>query len=95
MKPIQQLFAATDISPGDLPKAPTNSAQLENVLSIVLGIVGALAVLMIVVAGLRYITSAGDPEKAGRAKNGIILALVGLLLAIVAQAIVVFVVKRI
>jgi hypothetical protein len=52
MKPLLYLIA-TDISSGNLPKAPTDHNQVENVLRIVLGIIGAMAVLLIVVSGLR------------------------------------------
>lgn len=83
---------ATDISPGNLPKAGTNSDQVKNILGIVFGIVGALALLMLVVSGLRYVISGGDPSRISKAKDGIIFALIGLLIAITAEAIVAFVV---
>jgi len=95
---------AESVSPGNLPGAPTptnpspNSltsvAAVQTILGVVFGIVGALALLIITVSGLRYITAAGDPEKTTRAKNGIIYALVGLIVAISAEAIVAFGVKR-
>jgi len=95
---------AESVSPGNLPGAPTptnpspNSltsvAALQTILGVVFGIIGALALLIITVSGLRYITSSGDPEKTTRARNGIIYALVGLILAISAEAIVAFGVKR-
>jgi hypothetical protein len=78
----------------DLPHADTSSAQISNILSVVFGVLGAIALLMIVISGLRYITSAGDPQKASKAKDGIIYALVGLMLALFAQGIVVFIVNR-
>jgi len=76
-----------------LSNARANHAALQNILQIVFGIIGAIALLMIVLAGLRYITSAGDPQKAAGAKNTIILALVGLVIAMTAEAIVTYVVK--
>ncbi len=63
-------------------------------MSVVFGIIGALALLMITVSGLRYIISAGNPEKTSKAKNGIVYSLVGLVIALSAEAIVTFVVKR-
>jgi Type IV secretion system pilin len=87
-----EVIAASAVSPQGLPKAQTNEDQLKNILSIVFGIVGALALLMLVVSGLRYVISGGDPSRISKAKDGIIYALVGLLIAIAAQAIVAFVV---
>ena|ERR1700722_1771972 len=82
------------ISPGSLPHATADSGTVSTILQIVFGIIGALALLMITVSGLRYITSAGSPEQMGRAKNGIVYALVGLVVAITAEAIVTFVINR-
>lgn len=76
-----------------LPTSSASPSTVQSIYQIVLGIVGAVALLVIVIAGLRYITSAGDPQKAANARNTIILALVGLVIAISAYAILTFVVK--
>lgn len=86
------ILAYTKISPGDLPHTVPGSDTLSTILEVVFGVIGALALLMITVSGLRYITSAGDPQKASNAKNGVIYALVGLAIALTAEAIVAFVV---
>jgi hypothetical protein len=65
--------------------------QLQTVLQITFGILGAIAVLVIVVSGLQYILSAGDPQKVARAKDAIIYACIGLVVAILAFSIVSFV----
>ena len=80
-----------------LPGARSNNAtasELQVILGIFFGIAGAIAVLMIVINGLQFITSTGDPQKAARARSGIIYALVGLAVAISAEAIVAFVVGK-
>jgi hypothetical protein len=82
------------ISGVDLPHANADPATIQSILGIVFGIIGAFALLMITVSGLRYVLSAGDPEKTARAKNGIIYSLVGIAVAISAEAIVAFVVNR-
>jgi hypothetical protein len=91
-----RIIADTSIQPGNLPNVDTgnNSQTITTVLSIVFGVAGALALLMITVSGLRYITSAGNPEKTAKARNGIIYSLVGLAIAISAEAIVTFIVNR-
>ena len=87
----------TAISPGSLPQvgANGNPNPIPIVIGIVFGVAGALALLMITISGMRYITSAGNPEKTAKAKNGIIYSLVGLAIAIAAEAIVAFVLKRV
>jgi hypothetical protein len=89
------LLALTSISPTGLPTPAANQNALENILSIVFGIIGALAFLMIVISGLRYVTSSGDPQRTAKARDGVVYALVGLALALSAEAIVAFVVKRV
>lgn len=59
-----------------------------NLLSIIVGIV---AVIMIIVGGLRYVTSGGKQESVTGAKNTILYALVGLVIVALAQVIVHFV----
>lgn len=68
---------------------------IGSVISLLLFVAGMIAVLVIVVGGIRYITSDGDPGAAGKAKNTVIYALVGLVIAISSYAIVNFVVGRI
>ncbi len=72
----------------------TGTDTIANIMGIAFGVVGALALLTITLSGLRYITSAGDPEKTATAKNGIVYSLVGLVVAISAEAIVAFILGR-
>lgn len=78
-----------------LPHANANQSALQTMISIVIGIVAALCLLMITISGFRYIVSGGDPQATGKAKNGIIYALVGLIVTILAQAIVIFVFNKV
>ena len=71
-----------------------NNNSIEIIIRIVLAIAGALALLIITLSGFRYITSAGDPQKMSKAKNGIVYALIGLVIAILAQSLVAFVVTK-
>jgi hypothetical protein len=94
---INTLVAVTEsqLSSGNLPSSSADPAAIQNVLSIAFVIIGALALLMITVSGLRYVLSAGDPQKISQAKNSIIYSLVGLAVAIAAEAIVHFVLGKI
>jgi hypothetical protein len=92
---LLSIYALTQVTPGNnLPTAAADTTAIQTVLGIVFGIIGALALLMIVVSGLRYVLSAGDPQKTAQARNGIIYALVGLVIAITAEGIVHFLVGR-
>ncbi|MBQ3294706.1 hypothetical protein IJG98_03230 [Candidatus Saccharibacteria bacterium] len=61
----------------------------------VLFAVGLLAVVMIIVGALRMTTSAGDAGAVAKAKNMIVYAVVGLVVAILAYAIVNFVMRNV
>ncbi len=71
----------------------TNSLQevLTKGVNIFSIIVGIIAVIMIIVGGLKYITSGGDSGNVSSAKNTIIYAIVGLIIVALAQFIVRFV----
>ncbi len=70
------------------------SERLADVLSLTFIILGSIAVLVITVAALQYVLSAGDPQKTARAKDTIIYAVIGLVVAVLAWAIVQFVLGR-
>ena len=59
-----------------------------NLLSIIVGIA---AVIMIIIAGLKYVTSGGKDESVKSAKNTILYAIIGLVIVALAQIIVHFV----
>jgi len=61
---------------------------ISDLINVLLFIVGALAVIMIIVSGILYITSSGDAGKIARAKNTLLYSVVGLVVAFVAFAIV-------
>lgn len=84
---------AAAVSPKGLPDVKADTDTIKTVLTIVFGVIGAFALLGITVSGLKYIMSAGDAQKTSEAKNGIIYSLVGLAVAISAEALVAFVVK--
>lgn len=64
------------------------SDVLVGVLNAVIGIAGIIAVIFIVVGGITYMTSAGDPGKTKKAKDTILYALIGLVVCAMAFAIV-------
>lgn len=64
---------------------PTIAGKVVNTM---LFIVGILAVIMIIFSGIRYITAHGDKGQVESAKNTLIYSIVGLVVAIIAYAIV-------
>lgn len=75
--------AKGDNQPTDLFGAGGVITTLTNTL---LFIVGALAVVMIIVGGLRYVVSGGNATAVSAAKNTILYAIVGLIIAFLAFA---------
>jgi hypothetical protein len=73
---------------GDTSGVKRVIAAAINILSI---IVGVAAVIMIVIAGMKYVTSGGDSSSIASAKNTLIYAIVGLIVTALAQFIVRFV----
>lgn len=63
-----------------------------NLLSVVVGVV---AVIMIIVGGLRYITSGGSDTSVSGAKNTILYAIIGLIIVALAQILVRFVLSKV
>ncbi len=56
---------------------------------------GVIAVIAIIIAGIRFATSHGDPQSVNTAKNTILYAVIGLIVIVVARGIIVFVVNNI
>jgi hypothetical protein len=73
-------------------KPVTLATRVKDIVNIFLFVIGAIAVVMIVVGGLRYTISHGDSSQIKAAKDTILYAVVGLVVAILAYAIVNFVI---
>jgi sorbitol-specific phosphotransferase system component IIC len=61
--------------------------------NVMLFIVGAISVIMVIIGGLRYVISGGNSTNITAAKNTILYAIVGLIIAIMAYAIINFVLE--
>lgn len=66
--------------------------KIANIIAIFVGIA---AVIVIIIAGIQYMVSTGDPTKVNNAKNAIIYAIVGLIVALLARTVVVYVISKI
>jgi len=93
MEHLKQLLVIAQVNLDSLPGTDADSGHLKTIYNLVLGIMGAVAVLIIVIAGFRYVVSQGSPQETAAAKNTILYTLVGLVVIIAAFAIVNFVIK--
>ena len=66
---------------------------LQTIINVALGLIGFVAVVMIIFGGFQYITSSGDAAKVTKAKNTIMYGVIGLVIALLAFAIVNFVLQ--
>ncbi len=64
----------------------------KTITDVLLFIIGAISVIMLVIGGIRYTVSAGDSSAVTAAKNTILYAIVGIVVAILAYAVVNFVI---
>lgn len=62
---------------------------VANFLKWMLSVAGAMALILLIFAGMMYMTSAGDPQKASSAKKMIFITVGGLLLALLSYSILV------
>ena len=69
-------------------KLENNVANILNTITFSIGIV---IVIVIIIAGVNYTTSQGDPAKTKKAKDTIVGGVIGLLIVLLAWAIVGFV----
>lgn len=98
------VFAACDAAGGikgsaDCSKGDNTPAEItgedgifKTVANVLLFIIGAIAVIMLIIGGIRYTVSQGDSAAVQSAKNTILYAIIGIIVAILAYAVVNFVI---
>jgi len=88
---MHTVIAQTFKSLKDLPhQGDAGQADIKKILTIVFTVLGMVAVLMVIIGGINFTGSRGDPAATAKARNTIIYALVGLAVAIFAVTIVQF-----
>ena len=76
----------------NIPDGDASNTQIDSILEAVFLFAGFVALVFVVIGGFRYVISAGNPQKTAQAKDTIIYSIIGLVIAIMAFAIVRFVV---
>ena len=69
-----------------------DTGLFKVIVNILLFLVGAVAVIMLILGGIRYVISGGDQNQVTSAKNTILYAVIGIVVALLAYAIVNFVI---
>ncbi len=72
----------------NIPTVSASSSELHTILQMFFGILAAIAVLFVVIGGFRYTISSGDPKSMQEAKDTILYAVIGLVVALFAESIV-------
>lgn len=90
---LTRLAQGVDIDPSQLgiPQGQLNNTNVDNILKLVFGVAGAVALLIVTIAGFKYVLSQGNPQETAKAKNTILYAIIGLVICVSAFAIVSFV----
>ena len=69
-----------------------NEGIFKTITNVLLFIIGVISVIMLIIGGIRYVVSGGDSAAITSAKNTILYAIVGVVVAILAYALVNFVI---
>ena len=100
MKDIITHFAAETVE--GLPSVNKVGEQNDNliqnvtaIINVVIGVLGIVAVIVIILGGVQYMTSTGDAGKVKKAKDTILYGVIGLVVCVLAFAIVNFVIMNI
>lgn len=82
---------------GGIACGPSSISATEGVkraINILLYLVGVISLIVVVVGALRYVLSGGNPQATSAAKDTILYAVIGLVVALLAYAIVNFVLSN-
>ena len=69
-----------------------DAGVFKQVTNTILYVVGVVAVIMLIIGGIKYVVSGGDAKKVTDAKNTVLYAIIGLVICFLAFAIVNFVI---
>lgn len=86
-----QLLNKKDVN---IPQPAATPDTITHVLNVIFVVMGALALLMLVIAGFRYTISQGDATSVANSKRMIIYTIVGLIVISLAATIVNFVIGK-
>lgn len=85
--------AGVDCIGGNIDNNTDLQSVITSVVNTLLFVIGIISVIMLIVGGIRYVVSGGNQSQVEGARNTILYAIVGLVIAFVAWGVVNFVVK--
>lgn len=91
--------SSAKIDPGQIGYHPTitnaSDQSIAGIMNVVYLVLGIVAVFVIVIAGIIFMTSRGDQNNIARAKNAILYAVIGLVVVMMAFVITQFIIGQI
>ena len=78
----------------DTANGPRLLKTVTTIVNLLLFLVGLIAVIALIISGVRFVSANGDPQQVSKAKNSIIYAVIGIVVAFMAFAIVNFVASQ-
>lgn len=91
---IFRTLAKTTLPNEVQPGGPSLVDSITGIINGVIAVLGIVAVVVIIMGGISYMTSSGDAAKVKKAKDTILYGVIGLIIVVLAFAIVNFVIKN-
>ena len=95
MKDIITKFGIPEVQPVDEGNNNDLQGNVIAILNAVIGVLSFVCVVVIIIGGVTYMTSSGDAGKVKKAKDTILYGVIGLVVCVLAFAIVNFVISNI
>lgn len=95
MKDIITKFGIPEVKPVDEANNNDLQGNVIAILNAVIGVLSFVCVVVIIIGGVTYMTSSGDTTKVKKAKDTILYGVIGLVVCVLAFAIVNFVISNI
>ena len=92
MKDIITKFGIPEVQPVDEANNNDLQGNVVAILNAVIGVLSFVCVVVIIIGGVTYMTSSGDTSKVKKAKDTILYGVIGLVVCVLAFAIVNFVI---
>lgn len=71
------LGSASDLG---VPNNAVGQGSISRIVNLVLRVAGSVSVIVVIISGILYALSTGDPSKAAKARNALIYSIVGLII---------------
>ena len=94
MKDIITKFGIPEVQPVDEANNNDLQGNVIAILNAVIGVLSFVCVVVIIIGGVTYMTSSGDAGKVKKAKDTILYVLIGLVVCVLAFALVNFVISN-